>query len=77
MTPEEFEKKLQELFQTAPEGTTIFTTYSNNKNKRPNIYFLQGNPPAITYDLALFSRKEENAKDIISMSVKAQEYFNQ
>lgn len=71
MTPEEFEKKLQELIQAAPEGTTMFTIYSNQKNKRPNIFFMQGNPIDIICDLSLFAKKEEHAKRILTTAVMA------
>ena len=69
MTPEEFENKLQELFKSAPEGTVMFMTYSNDKEKRPNIFSMQGNPVDLIADLALFGKKEQHANKILTVAV--------
>lgn len=65
MTPEEFEKKLEELVRNAPKGTTMFLTSSNNENKWPTMLFAQGAPPDIIYDMVQFARKEEVAGRIL------------
>lgn len=65
MTPEEFETKLEELVKAAPEGTTMFCTYSNEKNSDHKIHFLRGKSIEIMYDLTIFMRNQDTVRRML------------
>lgn len=73
MTTQEFQQKLEELINQAPEECVIFLTSGTHRPGEQKIFYVQGKMSSVLADVSLFACKESNVKAIID---KASEIAN-
>lgn len=66
MTPQEFQTKLEELINQAPEESTIFLTSSNKVEGSKTLFYSQGKVRSILTDVSLFACKNSDVKQIVN-----------